>query len=104
MNRRTFAQTLAGTVVGSYALTPTADLFSEQSPPAANKSEMSAAPFKVSVMLWTVFTDLPFEQRLEKIAEAGYRNVELVGEYDKWTDADFKRANAKRKEFGITFD
>jgi hydroxypyruvate isomerase len=55
-------------------------------------------------MLWTVFRDLPFEQRLEKVAEAGYRNVELVGEYDKWTDADFERANAKRKELGITFD
>ncbi len=55
-------------------------------------------------MLWTVFRDLPFEQRLEKVAEAGYRNVELVGEYSKWTDADFTRANAKRKELGITFD
>lgn len=61
-------------------------------------------PFKLSVMLWTVFTGLPFEQRLEKVAEAGYRNVELVGEYDKWTDADFTRADAKRKELGITFD
>jgi hydroxypyruvate isomerase len=63
-----------------------------------------APPFGLSVMLWTVFRDLPFEQRLEKVAEAGYRNVELVGEYEKWTDADFDRANAKRKELGITFD
>ena len=28
------------------------------------------------------------------MAEAGYRNVELVGEYAKWTDADFERAIA----------
>jgi hydroxypyruvate isomerase len=55
-------------------------------------------------MLWTVFRDLPFEQRLEKVAEAGYRNVELVGEYEKWTAAGFERANARRKELGITFD
>ncbi len=61
-------------------------------------------PFRLSVMLWTVFTDLPFEQRLEKVAEAGYRNVELVGEYGKWTEEDFKRANGKRKELGINFD
>ncbi len=61
-------------------------------------------PFRLSVMLWTVFADLPFEQRLEKVAKAGYRNVELVGEYDKWTEEDFKRANAKRKELGISFD
>jgi hydroxypyruvate isomerase len=55
-------------------------------------------------MLWTVFNDLPFEQRLEKIAEAGYTNVELVGEYAKWTQADFDLANAARKRLGITFD
>jgi len=55
-------------------------------------------------MLWTIFRDLPFEQRLEKVAQAGYRNVELVGEYEKWTDKDFGRANAKRKELGISFD
>src|SRR5580700_7997227 len=60
--------------------------------------------FKLSVMLWTVFRDLPFEQRLEKVAEAGYQNVELVGEYAKWSDDDFNRANAKRKELGIRFD
>jgi len=45
----------------------------------ANLGEVSAAPFKLSVMLWTVFTNLPFDQRLEKVAEAGYHNVELVG-------------------------
>jgi hydroxypyruvate isomerase len=74
-------------------------------PAVANPDqEVSGAPFQLSVMLWTVFTDLPFEQRLEKVAEAGYRNVELVGEYDKWTEDQFKRANRKRKELGITFD
>ena len=55
-------------------------------------------------MLWTVFRDLPFEQRLEKMAAAGYTNVELVGEFLKWSDADFDRANATRKRLGITFD
>jgi hydroxypyruvate isomerase len=102
MNRRTFAQTLAGTVAGAYGLNQTSNLFCEPAF-AANKSEV-AAPFKLSVMLWTVFTGMPFEQRLEKVAEAGYRNVELVGEYDKWTEEDFTRANAKRKELGMSFD
>jgi hydroxypyruvate isomerase len=108
MNRRTFAQTLAG--VGAYSLARGSRLSGAEA--ASNKvatSEFAAGDgsggsFQLSIMLWTVFTDLPFEQRLEKVAEAGYRNVELVGEYDKWTDADFKRANAKRKELGITFD
>jgi hydroxypyruvate isomerase len=61
-------------------------------------------PYDISVMLWTVFRDLPFEERLEKVVEAGYHNVELVGEYHKWTDADFNRAIAKQKDLKITFD
>lgn len=64
----------------------------------------TGASFQVSVMLWTVFKDLPFEERLEKVADAGYKNVELVGEYKHWSEADFKRANSKRTELGINFD
>ena len=104
MNRRTFTQHLAGTVVGACALGHTSNWVSGQSTSATNPSQASTSPFNLSIMLWTVFTNLPFEQRLEKVAEAGYRNVELVGEYSKWTEEDFKRANAKRKELGITFD
>jgi hydroxypyruvate isomerase len=103
MNRRTFTQTLAGSL-GAYGLTRDSALNSGQRPFAGEKPDVSGAPFKVSVMLWTVFNDLPFERRLEKVAEAGYRNVELVGEYEKWSPADFQRPNAKRKELGITFD
>ena len=47
-------------------------------------------------MLWTVFNDLPFEQRLAKIAEAGYTNVELVGEYAKWSDSRFQQSHRRR--------
>lgn len=104
MNRRTFTQKLAGTVVGAYGLSHTSDFFGEEAASVANKNEVSGVPFKLSVMLWTVFTDLPFEQRLEKVAEAGYHNVELVGEYDKWTEEDFKRANTERKQLGMRFD
>jgi hydroxypyruvate isomerase len=97
-------------MAGAYGLSHSPDLFSQDSIALANPAvasphpEVPGAPFQLSVMLWTVFTDLPFEQRLEKVAEAGYRNVELVGEYDKWTEDEFKRANRKRKELGITFD
>jgi hydroxypyruvate isomerase len=55
-------------------------------------------------MLWTVFNSLPFEERLAKVAEAGYRQIELVGEYSKWSAADFDRAKAARKRLGIQFD
>jgi hydroxypyruvate isomerase len=55
-------------------------------------------------MLWTVFRKLPFEERLAKVAEAGYTNVELTGEYKNWQQVDFDRANAARKRLGIHFD
>ena len=103
MNRRAFVQTVAGTVAGACGVGPVSNLVGEEPRLAANPGE-TGAPFKLSVMLWTVFTHLPFEQRLEKVAEAGYRNVELVGEYQEWTDADFRRVNAKRKQLGINFD
>jgi len=89
-------------VAGAYGLTHTSDLFGQNSKSAA--IQKSAVPFELSVMLWTVYPNLPFDQRLEKVAEAGYRNVELVGEYENWTEADFNRVNAKRKELGINFD
>jgi hydroxypyruvate isomerase len=107
MNRRDFARNVAGAALGAAALRANA-LGSTDAPrrlpsPAA-AGEASGVPFTLSVMLWTVFTRLPFEQRLEKVAEAGYRNVELVGEYRHWSDADFSKVNAKRRELGISFD
>jgi len=94
MNRRTFAQSLVATAAA--AALPS----SASAAPAAS----AAVPFSLSVMLWTIERNQPFEDRLEKIAAAGYSNVELVGEYAHWSDADFARANAARKRLGITFD
>ncbi|MGB6781720.1 MAG: TIM barrel protein [Terracidiphilus sp.] len=96
MNRRAFLQSLAAS---SLAATAPA-VHSLQSPPAP----ASGAPSQLSVMLWTVFRDLPFDQRLEKVASAGYRNVELVGEYRNWSPTQFAGASAARHRLGITFD
>jgi hydroxypyruvate isomerase len=91
MNRRSFSKSIAGAAVGA-SLQPSVGIAAAE--PALN----------ISVMLWTVFRNLPFGERLQKVAEAGYRNVELVGEYQKWSEAEFASAIAKRKELGITFD
>ena len=97
MNRRTFSQFMAAAALSAAApLSPA----TEGSPAEA----MQAPPFPLSVMLWTVFTKAPFEERLAKVAEAGYSNVELVGEYRNWSADDFARANAARKRLGIQFD
>ncbi len=97
MNRRQFAQALAFSSFASASPVLPARAASDTSP-------ASSSPFPLSVMLWTVFNDLPFEERLAKVAEAGYTNIELVGEYAKWTPADFDRANAARRKLGIHFD
>jgi hydroxypyruvate isomerase len=99
MNRRTFAQTLAGAAVASAVPTLTTRAAAASAPPPPGP-----VTFSLSVMLWTVFKDLPFEQRIAKIAEAGYNQVELVGEYKKWSKSDFDNAAAAAKRLGIKFD
>jgi hydroxypyruvate isomerase len=96
MNRRTFARTLAGGVISAAAV--------EEKNIMASAAAPQETPFPLSVMLWTVFRGLPFEARLEKVAAAGYQNVELVGEYEHWTEDDFERINRKRQQLGISFD
>lgn len=96
MHRRAFLQTLAAS-----SLAAAAPAVASARPPLAQSSGQS---LQLSVMLWTVFRDLPFEQRLERVASAGYRNVELVGEYRDWSPAQFASANAARQRLGIDFD
>ena len=98
MNRREFAKTMAGAAaIGAGALQVSA---ADGGLPAPSPP----MPFPLSVMLWTVFNNLPFEERIEKIAEAGYNNIELVGEYAKWSDAEFRQAAAARRRLGLRFD
>jgi len=98
MDRRKFTQALAASAFASAA--PAVPVVGR----AESPSPVTSTPFPLSVMLWTVFNDLPFEERLAKVVEAGYTNIELVGEYGKWSRADFDRANAARKKLGIHFD
>jgi hydroxypyruvate isomerase len=61
-------------------------------------------PFSLSVMLWTVFRNLPYAERLEKVREAGYQAVELVDEFKDWTKDDFAAARRKKRELGMEID
>ena len=100
MNRREFSQTVVSGTLGIAAglVAPSLD-----ASPAQARAQ-AATPFPLSIMLWTIYRDLPFEQRLEKVSEAGYSAVELVGEFKKWSDADFTAYNRKKRELGIVFD
>jgi len=100
MNRRTFNRILAGAGLGGVA----APSFLPAASPMPAQAGTVPAPYKISIMLWTVFHGMPFGQRLEKVAEAGYHAVELVHEFKDWTDADYRRVNRKKRQLGITFD
>jgi hydroxypyruvate isomerase len=95
LSRREFAHTMAGVAAGT--VLATADGLAAPVPP-------ETSPFPLSVMLWTIYRDRPFQERLEKVAQAGYHAVELVGEFKDWSDQDFGNVNRKKRELGITFD
>src|SRR6267154_5755801 len=95
MQRREFSRLLAGGMLGS-AVMPALPL--NAAPTEAQ------VPFRFSVMLWTIYRKLPFEERLEKVAEAGYHAVELVDEYKNWSAEDFRRADKKKRALNINFD
>jgi len=91
MRRRDFvgacaAGLLASGSLSAFAAHPTRAFGA--SPVAADDS-----PFPISVMLWTVYKDLLFEARLEKVAEAGYHAVELVDEFKNWSPGDYAAAS-----------
>jgi hydroxypyruvate isomerase len=101
MDRRSFARKLAGAAFTAGAFT---DSQRVNARPEQAASKEGAAPFKVSVMLWTVFRKLRFEERLDKVAEAGYHNVELVNEFKSWSAEDYRRVDRKKQALGIKFD
>jgi hydroxypyruvate isomerase len=95
VNRRTFHRVVGGAVLGT-ALKPSKAV----ALPARVPEEPSGVPFKFSVMLWTIYRNLPFTERLEKVADAGYDSVELVSEFENWTDDEYRVALNKGKSLG----
>jgi hydroxypyruvate isomerase len=100
LSRREFARTIAGVGAGVAAGTVLTSVDAASAPSVPPPS----TPFSLSVMLWTIYRDRPFQERLEKVAQAGYHAVELVGEFKDWSDQDFGNVNRKKRELGITFD
>jgi hypothetical protein len=55
-------------------------------------------------MLWRILSGQPYEQRVATIAEAGYRSVNLVREFDQWSTSEFERFARVRESRGISLD
>jgi hydroxypyruvate isomerase len=102
MNRRQFGRSVAGLAVGSAAASVAAAV--PNSHTLDSKDVAGVVPFKISVMLWTVFRGQPFAQRLDKVAEAGFHAVEFVDEFKSWTKDDFTAARHKKQELGMEID
>jgi len=109
MHRRQFLGSAAAAACSASAIAaaalaaPASMLPSVTSQPLPGDTTTSSR-FPLSVMLWTVHTELPFDQRLEMVAQAGYHAAQLVNEYQGWSTDDFARARRKRESLGIVFD
>jgi hydroxypyruvate isomerase len=55
-------------------------------------------------MMWTLNKSGTFEQNLERVAQAGYTQVELVSEFKTWSSSDMARILARMEALGITVD
>jgi hydroxypyruvate isomerase len=67
-------------------------------------SGVAEAGPQFSVMMWALNKRGSFEENLEHIARAGYRHVELVGEFMHWSEADWTRILARMRALKITAD
>jgi hydroxypyruvate isomerase len=104
MHRRKFLEACAVSALASPVL-PWAAAAADSAGRLSPRPVPAAAPaYPMSVMLWTVHSDLPFDQRLEKVAAAGYHATQLVNEYKDWSNEDFVRYRRKRESLGIIFD
>src|SRR5271170_1075788 len=57
-----------------------------------------------SVMIWVLKKLGSFEENLERVAAAGYRHIELVGEFAQWSEEDWRRILARMRALTITVD
>lgn len=57
-----------------------------------------------SIMMWTLNRYGTFEENLERVAQAGYRNVAVGGDFRKWSEDDIRRIRAHMQRLNISMD
>jgi hydroxypyruvate isomerase len=72
--------------------------------PRVAMAQASALDDRFSVMIWVLRKRGTFEQNLDAVAKAGYKHIELIGEFWQWSDTDRERYMKKMGELGITVD
>jgi hydroxypyruvate isomerase len=71
---------------------------------AQTVADTSQASAQFSVMIWTLNKLGTFEENLDRVALAGYHHVELVGEFKKWSEDDYRRILARMETLKISVD
>jgi hydroxypyruvate isomerase len=71
---------------------------------AQTVADSGQASVQFSVMIWTLNKFGTFEENLERVAVAGYHHVELVGEFKKWSEDDYRRILARMETLKISVD
>jgi hydroxypyruvate isomerase len=95
LSRRSFGR-LVGAALAARVMVP--DALTAQASGGAE-----AGP-QFSVMMWALKKWGSFEENLERVAQAGYRHVELVGEFARWSAEDWTRILARMQALKITVD
>jgi hydroxypyruvate isomerase len=71
---------------------------------ALAQPDIHLAASQFSVMMWALNKQGKFEQNLERVAQAGYRHIQLVDEFKHWSDDDKRRILARMATLGISVD
>jgi hydroxypyruvate isomerase len=98
MQRMLTRRTLVGMTAASLAGRALAPLAAQ----TVADSDQASAQF--SVMIWTLNKLGTFEENLDRVAMAGYHHVELVGEFKKWSEDDYRRILARMETLKISVD
>ncbi len=88
------AASLAGRALSPLAAQAVAD-----SGPATGQASV-----QFSEMIWTLKKFGTFEENLERVAQAGYHHVQLVGEFKKWSEDDYRRILARMEVLKVSVD
>src|ERR1700761_8824722 len=91
-------RTLVGMTAASLAGRALAPLAAQAVP------DPGPASTQFSEMIWTLKKYGTFEENLERVAQAGYHHVELVGEFKKWSEEDYRRILARMETLKVSVD
>lgn len=95
LTRRSFGR-LMGATLAARAIAP-GGLLGQAS------GSVEAGP-QFSVMMWTLKKWGSFEENLERVAQAGYGHVELVGEFSQWSAEEWQRILSRMQALKVTVD